>query len=194
MAITGVMSQHQDEKLLAEEIAVDGDLAVGDDVAVTGDLTVGGTAAVTSNASIGGSLVVTGDLGVGAQGVPHAVTIALAASTTTDGMDITVTLKNAAGQAVTGVYTLTLYMSESNSGAGITADSYSGDLTATSGAILAALVAKKAWLVATSAGGVFGATLVDDANPADQYVVAIHPLNGKPIVSAVSGTKWQGAA
>lgn len=35
--------------------------------------------------------------------------------------------------------------------------------------------------------------LVAAANPTDQYVVVVHPLNGKPIVSEVSGTKWQGA-
>jgi len=206
MGITGTVSAHQDEKLLAEEIATDGDVAVGDDLSVTddasvgddlavgGDLTVAGTAAVTGNASVGGNLTITGGLGVGAQPVAHSIAIALAASATTDGMDITVTVKDADGKAISGIQTLILYMSESNSGAGITGDTYSGALTATTGAILVSWEGKNAYLVATGAGGVFAATLVDDANPADQYVVVIHPLSGRPVVSAVSGTKWQGAS
>jgi hypothetical protein len=31
---------------------------------------------------------------------------------------------------------------------------------------------------------------VDTAKPADQYVVVRHPVTGKLIVSAVSGTNW----
>jgi hypothetical protein len=181
MSVSGSNTLHQDERLVVEELECT-------DATVSDDLMVG------DRATVGGDLVVTGNLGVGDQSVPHSATIALAKSTTTDGMDISVTLKNAASVAVTGVYTFVLYMSESNSGAGITGDTYSGDLTATTGAILTALSAKKAWLVATSAGGVFAGTLVASANPADQYVVAIHPLNGKPIVSAASGTNWEGAS
>lgn len=149
MAITGISTQHQDERLVVEELNAD-------DVTASDDLQVG------DDANISGDLMVTGNLIMGSQVAPHTITIALAKSTTTDGMDIT-------------------------------ADTYSGDLTATEGTILVALTAKKAWLVNTNAGAVFKATLVASANPADQYVVAIHPFNGKPIVSAASGTNWEGA-
>ena len=186
MAITGISTQHQDERLVVEELNAD-DVTASDDVSVGDDLQVGDDAAVS------GDLQVTGNVSMGSLVVPHTITISLAASATTDGMDITVALKQASGAALSGVQTVLLYMSETNTGAGITADSYSGDLTATEGAILVALTAKKAWLVHTNPGGVFAGTLVASANPADQYVVAIHPFNGKPIVSAASGTNWEGA-
>jgi hypothetical protein len=50
------------------------------------------------------------------------------------------------------------------------------------------------WRVSTSGGGEFAATLVASANPTDQYVTVIHPMNGKTVVSAASGTNWQGVA
>lgn len=121
------------------------------------------------------------------------VTIGLAASATTDGMDITITVKDAAGQTVAAVHQLEIWMSENSGGAGLTGDAYSGDLTATTGAILSAHTAKKHWSVATAASGIFAATLVDSANPADQYVAAKEPRGAKVVVSAVSGTNWEGA-
>lgn len=120
------------------------------------------------------------------------VTIDIAASSTTDGMDITVTVVDAQGNTVTGVRMLDLYMSEAATGIGITGDTYSGDLTATTGAIISAVTAKKHWNVVTAATGIFEATLVASANPADQYVVCKRPLTGGLVVSAVSGTNWQG--
>lgn len=121
------------------------------------------------------------------------VTIALAASATTDGMDITIKVVDGHGATVTGVHALDVYMSESSAGVGLTADAYSGDLTASVGAILTAWTAKKHWRVVTAATGIFTATLVDSANPADQYVVVKRPVSSGVIVSVVSGTNWQGA-
>jgi hypothetical protein len=121
-------------------------------------------------------------------------TIALAASSTTDGMDITITVKDAGGDTVAAVHALEFWMSEDDGGVGLTADTYSGDLTASTGAILSALTAKKHWTVATADTGIFAATLVDSANPADQYVAVKKPLGSGVVVSEVSGTNWEGAA
>jgi hypothetical protein len=159
------------------------------DVSASANSTVAGSLAVGGTANITGSLVVTNDLGVGAMAVPHSISVAVAAGASNT-MTITVTIKQASGAALAQVNTLLLYMSEVNSGMGITADGYSGDLTATAGAILGSVVAKKAWLVATAPDGIFVGSLVDTAKPADQYAVAVHPLNGRPVVSAVSGTNW----
>jgi len=126
-------------------------------------------------------------------GIASTVTIGLAASATTDGMDITITAKDAAGNTVTGVHNLEIWMSEAATGIGLTADTYSGDLTASVGAILSAQTAKKHWSVVTASTGIFTATLVDSANPADQYVAVRKPLGGALVVSAASGTNWQGA-
>lgn len=119
--------------------------------------------------------------------------IGIAASATTDGMDITVTVTDHRGQPVSEPKILDLYMSESATGIGLTADTYSGDLTATSGAILTALTAKKHWRVVTTAAGVFAGTLVALANPADQYVVVGGPDLSGLTLSEVSGTNWEGA-
>jgi len=137
--------------------------------------------------------VLMGEAQIGGFDLPVTASIALAASTTTDGMDITIQLKDADGNAVSGVHVFDLWMSEASSGAGLTGDTYSGDLTAGTGALLGALTAKKAWRVQTNATGLFVATLVDSANPADQYVAFSHPVTGQTVVSAVSGTNWEGA-
>ncbi len=119
--------------------------------------------------------------------------IAIAPSATTDGMDITVTVRDHRGSPVTERKVLDLYMSEDTTGGGLTADTYSGDLTATSGAILTALTAKKHWRIVTTTAGVFAGTLVASANPADQYVCVAGPGIDGIILSAVSGTNWEGA-
>lgn len=124
--------------------------------------------------------------------IPLSFTIALAASVTTDGMDITITAKDRNGVTLARVLDFTFYMSEATTGLGLTADTYSGDLTAGTGVILGALTAKKAWRVQTAATGIFVATLVASANPTDQYVTVVHPLTGALTVSAASGTNWEG--
>lgn len=123
---------------------------------------------------------------------PFTVTIGLAASATTNGMDITVTVKDADGNTMAGIYAFEMYMSEAATGIGITGDTYSGDLTASVGGISLERTAKKAWLVQTHTTGIFTATLVDLAKPTDQYVVVVLP-SGQHVVSAASGTNWQGA-
>lgn len=131
--------------------------------------------------------------GLKALAEPASVTIDLAASATTDGMDITVTVVDEDGDTVAGVFDLVMHMSEAATGAGLTADSYSGNLTASVGAILGALTEKKAWVIQTAATGIFTATLVDSANPADQYVGVKKPTAPGLVVSAASGSNWQGA-
>ena len=115
-----------------------------------------------------------------------AFTIALAASATTDGIDITITARDAA------VQNFEFWVSEAATGAGLTADSASGALTASTGAILTALTAKKHVIAQTNASGSCVMTLVDSANPTDQYF-CIATAGGMAIVSAASGTNWQGA-
>ncbi len=147
------------------------------------DLVVGSVNATTGTAT----LITKGD---GFE--PFTVDIALAASATTDGMDITITVEDADGNTMAGIYAFEVYMSEAATGIGLTGDTYSGDLTASVGGVAAVRTAKKAWLLQTAATGIFTGTLVDSANPADQYVVVVLPT-GQRVVSAASGTSWQGA-
>lgn len=125
-------------------------------------------------------------------GEPASATVALAASATTDGMDITITITDRDGTAAAAPVGFEWWISEDSKGVGLTADSYSGNVTASTGAILTALTAKKHFLSVTDDAGAFVATAVASANPVDQYVVVKLP-NGSLIVSAASGTNWEGA-
>lgn len=122
-------------------------------------------------------------------------TIALAKSATTDGMEFTITVVDAKGTAIAGVHCLEVWISESSAGIGLTADSYSGAVTAVStfGDILTAYTAKKHFSVVTNASGVFKGLAVASANPTDQYIVVKKPVGFGVIVSAASGTNWEGA-
>jgi hypothetical protein len=126
-------------------------------------------------------------------GAPVTFTVALAASATTDGMDITITAKDAAGDTVAATIPVEWWISESAAGAGLTADSYSGTVTASVGAINTALTAKKHFLGVTHTSGILVATAVASANPADQYVCVRKPRGDGVVVSAASGTSWEGA-
>lgn len=126
------------------------------------------------------------------QGAPYSVTITLAASATTDGMDITIDLKDYDGNLVPFT-AFNWWISEDAQGEGLTADTYSGDVTTVTGTELHETVSKKLFLCMTDATGAYVGKAVDSANPTDQYVAVRHPVTGKVIVSAVSGTNWEGA-
>jgi hypothetical protein len=145
------------------------------------------TAAVTGLATVGQLKVGTAYEGAAT------VTIALAKSVTTDGMTITVTAKDKDGTAIAKAVPLMMWMSEADTCAGLTGDTYSGDLTSGTGVTVGALTAKKAWIVQTAVSGIYVGTLVASANPADQYVCIAHPVTATPVASAVSGTNWEGA-
>jgi|GEM_PF-4111012 len=122
-----------------------------------------------------------------------AVNVGLAASVTTDGMDITLTVQDAAGSTIASTATILVWISEAATCAGLTADTYSGDVTIVSGVEVAEHTAKKAFLVQTAATGIATMLAVASANPADQYVCAQVYGDGGVSVSAVSGTNWEGA-
>lgn len=125
-------------------------------------------------------------------GIATSVTIDLAASGTTDGMAITITVVDAAGATVAGAHALDVWISEDADGIGLTGDSASGTLTAATGAILTAFTAKKHVRVVTADTGIAVLTLVDSANPTDQYVACRAPLGSAVVVSVASGTNWEG--
>jgi len=121
------------------------------------------------------------------------LTIGLAASTVTDAMDITITVKDGAGTAIDAVHEIEWWISEAATGIGLTADSYSGDVTAVTGTEWLEHTSKKHYTYLTDVNGVLVARAVASANPTDQYVAARHPITGKLVVSAASGTNWEGA-
>lgn len=140
-----------------------------------------------------GNVTLIADEPAAAASEARTIDIALAASATTDGMDITITVQDENGDAIAAVHELEWWISESAIGAGLTADTYSGDVTTGTGTELQEIVAKKHYKGLTDANGVLVATAVASANPADQYVAVRHPVTGQVIVSVASGTNWEGA-
>lgn len=122
----------------------------------------------------------------------HHFDIALAKSATTDGMAITITAKDRNGDTVLGKTRFEMWISEDSGGMGLTDDTYSGTVTAATGAVLTALTAKKHIIGVTAATGIAVITAVDSANPTDQYVAVANP-DGSITVSGASGTNWEGA-
>lgn len=187
MALTGTVSQHQDERLVVEELAADGDVSVGDDLTVVDGLAVGGTA------SVGGNLTVTGNLAASGLAVPATYLITLTASATPNAMNISIKPVAVNGTTpLSGINVFDVYLSGVNSGMGLTSTAVDDELTLVSGggAVMATLVTKKMWRVATNASGEFVGIITDTHKPATEYVCVIHPLNGQPVVSGASGTKW----
>lgn len=110
------------------------------------------------------------------------VTISYAASATTDGIEATYTVVDAAGTAIDAIHTLDCWISDDADGSGLTATSASGALTAATGTILTAHTAKKHVTANTDENGVLTLLLVDSANTADERFCCKHPLNSKAIV------------
>lgn len=118
-------------------------------------------------------------------------TVVPAAGGATDAMDVTITAKDGTGATVAKVVSFEFWFSDASSGAGLTADSFSGNLTATGGVITSVLTAKKHVLGHTAATGIAVLRIVDSANPVDVYPVVAAP-DGSAVVGAVSGTNWEG--
>lgn len=119
------------------------------------------------------------------------VTIALSTGGA-DILTIDIAVVDGNGDAVAGAKMLDLYMSEAATGIGVTADDYSGDLVASTGAIISSVTAKKHWKIVTAADGTFSGDLTDTGVPVDQYAVVKEPIGSGVVVSAISDM-WVGA-
>lgn len=103
------------------------------------------------------------------------------ATVATDGANIslvTITVRDAMGRVVPCEFGVRL--SDSATGLGLTATSASGTVTdktaGTTGQILSILVAKKAWIVQTTAAGTYQLQITDTAKTAFVVVVVIDGL------------------
>lgn len=114
------------------------------------------------------------------------VTIGLAAGAT-NVCTVTVQSVDGLGAPLAGVQLLDLYFSNSAVGANITPTTYSGSLVATTGAILATVVAAKVFTVLTDATGKFVGSLTATAKPVGEYVV-VRRQRGDLVVSAPTAT------
>lgn len=123
-----------------------------------------------------------GDDGIlvhGGTNLPHSVTIAYAASATTDGIEATFTVKDRAGTTIAGLFLLDVWVSDDADGSGITATAASGALTAVTGVILSVHIAKKHISLTTASTGIGTVLLVDSANTADERFCLRNPSTGQ---------------
>lgn len=104
--------------------------------------------------------------------------------------EVTIAVKDAAGNALAGVRNLEIWLSDAASGAGLTGTTASGAVAvkASSGTDLTALTAKKHLIGQTKSDGTYILSITDTAKTLF-YVCVRHPMTGAPIVSAklVSG-------
>lgn len=118
----------------------------------------------------------------------------LSAGAATDEMDITITVKNAAGATIAQVHQLEVWISDSASAYTLTGTGASGALTAVDGGILTALTAKKHIICVTPATGVINLSLVDSANTAGEVVCVKLPNGGFSVSAASVGTDYEGGS
>lgn len=108
--------------------------------------------------------------------------------------EVTLTVKDAAGAAIAGVFIFDVWLSDAATGAGLTAVTSSGTVTAkaASGVVLSTYTAKKALRVQTLATGVFILEITDSAKTGF-YVCATLPSTGVTKVSSQLVTASYGA-
>ncbi len=127
--------------------------------------------------------------------IPFGVTIAYAASGTTDGVEATFTVTDRAGNTIAGLHQLDIWISDDADGSGLTATAASGALTAVTGVILTAFTAKKHISITTASTGIGTVLLVDSANTTGERFCVKNPSTGQIVLGAATvGTDYEGGA
>lgn len=153
---------------------------------VAGTLQVGGTTVTASAAelnAVDGVTATAAELSL-TDNMPANLTFAAAAGGT-NVAEVTITVKDAAGATIAGVFNLDVWLSDAATGAGLTGTTASGTVTAksASGAVIGTDTSKKALRVQTLATGVFILEITDTAKTGF-YVCAQLPSVGSTKVSA----------
>lgn len=150
----------------------------------------------TKGLKLGGTLVTATAAEINAlDNVFSTVTIAYSAGNSTDELNATITVKDAANATIAAIHCLEVWISDDTNGSGLTATAASGALTAETGVILTALTAKKHIIATTADTGILVLSLVDSANTVGERVVVKNPVNGKIIVGdATAAANYEGGA
>jgi predicted RecA/RadA family phage recombinase len=154
-----------------------------------GNMLVGVATAVAANPTSTGRVRLYGSM-VNDVGTPLTVAMAAAAGAA-NVSEVTVTVKDAAGNTVAAVHNLDLWLSDDADGEGLTGTTASGAVAAkaASGTDLVAYVAKKALRVQTKKTGVYVLSITDTAKTAFKVCGAI---NGKTVVGVTLATASYG--
>jgi hypothetical protein len=125
-----------------------------------------------------------GNVEVSGVAIPATVQI-VAAAGGANVSEITFTVKDNAGNTLTGCHNLEIWLSDTATGAGLTATSASGTVQAkaASGVDLQTISAKKMLRVQTLATGIYTLSITDAAKT-PFYPCCANPMTGKAIVGA----------
>lgn len=150
-----------------------------------GNTLIGNATAAAANPTSAGNVRLIG-AGVNDVGTPLTVEMAAAAGAA-NVTEVTVTVKDAAGNTVADVHNLDLWLSDAASGEELTGTTASGAVAAkaASGTDLVAYVAKKALRIQTLATGVYILSITDTAKTAFKVAASI---NGKTTVGLTLAT------
>jgi hypothetical protein len=121
-------------------------------------------------------------------GAPANITFAAAAGAA-NVCEVTITMKDAAGATLAGVRNFDLWLSDAATGAGLTATTASGAVTAkaSSGADLGALTAKKMLRAQTKADGTFVLSITDTSKTGFYVAAQVAQLGPKISSQLVTG-------
>ena len=108
-----------------------------------------------------------------------------AAPAATNVSEVTITVKDALGATVPGVFAFDLWLSDAATGAGLTATTASGAVAAkaANGTDITVYTAKKSQRVQTLSTGIYILSITDTAKTGF-YVAAIAPSGGKTYISS----------
>lgn len=109
----------------------------------------------------------------------------LTAGAATDEMDITISVKDAAGVVIASPHLLEVWITDTAGTLALTSTSASGALTAVDGSVIKEHTAKKHITCLTPATGIINLSLVDSANTAGE-IVCVRLPNGLHSQSAAS--------
>lgn len=138
-----------------------------------------------SASHLSGPLYVTGGVVVGSGALAQAITATIApAAGAANVCLVTITLKDASGNAVTKVQPIDVYLSDAATGIGLTATTASGAVGAgASGTDLGVMTTKKATRCITNAAGVYILSITDTAKTGF-YVCVCLPNGINTVVSS----------
>jgi hypothetical protein len=118
----------------------------------------------------------------------------LSAGAATDEMDITISVKDAAGVVIAKPHVLDVWITDNATTLALTSTAASGALTAIDGSIMVAHVAKKFITCLTPATGIINLSLVDSANTAGEIVCVKLPNGSFSQSTASVGTDYEGGS
>ena len=149
-----------------------------------GALVLGATPLTMNGASIQGITSTVAELNLN-DDLPASFTFAYASTGGSNVCEVSIQAKDAAGVAMTRACIVLIYLSDANTGVGVTGTTASGAVTAkaNSGTDMGAITAKKVLLAQTKADGTFVLSITDTSKTG--FYVCVVPLRGgTPSVSA----------